>query len=76
MSDPLSEPLFSICVPQFNRTSFLLQSLDRLRDQVNTDFEVCISDGGSTDGRAAKSLSFFKAQGCDTNTSAAAIGTL
>lgn len=42
---------FSICIPQFNRTSFLKVSLARLREQTMNDFEICISDGGSTDSR-------------------------
>src|SRR5689334_7436997 len=44
-------PLFSICIPQYNRTSFLLVLLESLRAQTWRDFEICISDGGSTDGR-------------------------
>jgi len=63
MSDPANEPLFSICIPQFNRTSFLLQSLGRLRDQMIADFEVCISDGGSTDGRDREILEFLQSSG-------------
>jgi glycosyltransferase involved in cell wall biosynthesis len=63
MSDPANEPLFSICIPQFNRTSFLLQSLGRLCDQVTADFEVCISDGGSTDGRHREILEFLQSSG-------------
>jgi len=57
------EPLFSVCVPQFNRTSFLLRSLERLRSQSAPDFEVCISDGGSTDGRAQEIVGFLRDSG-------------
>ena len=55
--------LFSICIPQFNRTSFLLRSLKRLRDQMRADFEVCISDGGSADGRAKEISGFLQNSG-------------
>ena len=44
-------PLFSVCIPQFNRTSFLLELLRSIDSQTCRDVEVCISDGGSTDGR-------------------------
>jgi len=47
----LGMPLFSICVPQYNRTSFLLKCLESFLTQTFQDFEVCISDGGSTDSR-------------------------
>jgi len=67
MSDPANEPLFSICIPQFNRTSFLLRSVESLRDQSNADFEVCISDGGSTDGRDREILNFLQRSGMPHN---------
>lgn len=44
-------PFFSICIPQYNRTSFLIEALRVLAAQTFTDFEVCISDDCSTDGR-------------------------
>jgi len=40
----------SICIPQYNRTNFLIESLRSFSKQLFKDFEVCISDGGSTDG--------------------------
>ena len=43
-------PYFSICIPQYNRTQFLLESLNSIAEQSFRDFELCISDGGSTDG--------------------------
>jgi len=55
--------LLSICIPQFNRTSFLLKSLQRLREQTSNAFEVCISDGGSTDGRAPEIAGFLRDSG-------------
>src|SRR2546427_166085 len=55
----LSSPLFSLCVPQFNRTSFLLKCLESFRLQTFQNFEVCVSDGGSTDGRKEEILDFL-----------------
>jgi glycosyltransferase involved in cell wall biosynthesis len=63
MSGFVGEPLFSVCIPQFNRSSFLLQSLNRLQEQTGADFEVCISDGGSTDGRAQEIVGFLRDSG-------------
>ena len=60
MSRSVRRPLFSICVPQFNRTSFLLKSLERLRSQMSAEFEICISDGGSTDGRTREVSEFLQ----------------
>jgi glycosyltransferase involved in cell wall biosynthesis len=50
----MNGPLFSICIPQFNRTSFLIHALKAACDQSFVEFEVCISDGGSTDRREAE----------------------
>lgn len=47
----MNQPFFSICIPQYNRTSFLIEACRRLRTQTFDDFEVCISDDRSTDGR-------------------------
>ena len=47
----MQSPFFSICIPQYNRTSFLIEALRVLATQTFTDFEVCISDDCSTDGR-------------------------
>ncbi len=44
-------PFFSVCIPQYNRTSFLIRQCEILKKQTFKDFEICISDGGSTDGR-------------------------
>jgi len=44
-------PYFSICIPQYNRTSFLLELIDSLVEQTFENFEVCISDDRSPDGR-------------------------
>ena len=51
--------LFSICIPQYDRTSFLLRALESIREQTFNDFEICISDGGSTDGRAHELIAWL-----------------
>jgi hypothetical protein len=44
-------PFFSICIPQHNRTSFLIEACRHLKAQTCQDFEICIADDCSTDGR-------------------------
>src|SRR5438105_2928907 len=44
-------PFFSICIPQYGRTSFLLRAIDSFAEQTFRDFEVCISDDVSPDRR-------------------------
>ena len=58
-----SRPLFSICIPQHNRTSFLLEACRSLDLQLWRDFEVCISDDRSTEGREAEVLDFLHGSG-------------
>src|ERR1700680_3731619 len=53
-------PFFSICVPQYNRTSFLMEACRSLKRQTCQDFEVCISDDCSTDGRAEELQEFLR----------------
>lgn len=62
---PLSkvDPFFSVCIPQYNRTSFLLRALEAFGSQSFTDFEVCISDGRSTDGRTRELVQFLQESG-------------
>jgi hypothetical protein len=60
---PAARPFFSICIPQYNRTSFLLHALERLKEQTSRNFEVCISDDSSTDGRADELVRFLDASG-------------
>ncbi len=52
----VEKPFFSICIPQYNRTSFLIASCRLLDCQESRNFEVCISDDCSTDGREAELL--------------------
>ena len=56
----LDFPLFSICIPQYNRTSFLLRELDSFREQTFRNFEVCISDDCSNDGRTGELLDYLR----------------
>jgi glycosyltransferase involved in cell wall biosynthesis len=59
------ELFFSICIPQYNRTSFLLESLKVLKDQTFRDFEVCISDDRSPDGRQKEIMDYLEASGLE-----------
>jgi len=54
------EPFFSICIPQHNRTSFLLECLRSIASQTCRDVEVCISDDCSTDGRQSEVQDFLQ----------------
>jgi len=56
-------PFFSICIPQYNRTSFLIAACRTLEMQTFRDFEVCISDDCSNDGREAELLDYLKSSG-------------
>jgi hypothetical protein len=44
-------PFFSICIPQHNRTSFIVEAIGSIARQRFRDCEICVSDDGSTDGR-------------------------
>jgi hypothetical protein len=52
-------PFFSVCIPQYNRTSFLIEACLVLRQQTFQDFELCISDDCSTDGRSDELRQFL-----------------
>ena len=54
---------FSVCVPQYNRTSFLLKAMTSFKRQTFKNFEICVSDGGSTDNRWTEIVDFLKASG-------------
>jgi glycosyltransferase involved in cell wall biosynthesis len=56
----IKKPFFSICIPQHNRTSFLLKACESLLVQTFKDFELCISDDCSTDGREDELLGFLE----------------
>jgi glycosyltransferase involved in cell wall biosynthesis len=58
-----AKPFLSICVPQYNRTSFLLAACRSIAAQEFRDFELCISDDRSTDGRAAELIEYLRSSG-------------
>jgi glycosyltransferase involved in cell wall biosynthesis len=58
-------PIFSICIPQYNRSSFLLEACKSLVTQRFPFFELCISDDRSTDGREDELISFLRASELD-----------
>jgi glycosyltransferase involved in cell wall biosynthesis len=58
-----ARPFFSVCIPQYNRTSFLIEACRTLEAQIFRDFEVCISDDCSNDGREADLLSYLESSG-------------
>lgn len=60
---PADSPFFSVCIPQHNRTSFLLAALASLAAQSFRDFELCISDDCSTDGREKEITQFLESSG-------------
>jgi hypothetical protein len=61
----LSSPLVSVCIPQFNRTNFLIESLGWLDAQSFRDFEVCIADDCSDDGGSPRLLAALEGSGLD-----------
>jgi len=56
----IDAPYFSICIPQYNRTSFLLKLLQSLDEQTFDRYEVCISDDRSPDGRQDEVIKFLE----------------
>jgi glycosyltransferase involved in cell wall biosynthesis len=62
-SDTAAAPYFSICIPQYNRTDFLLEAIRSFAVQDFQDFEVCISDGGSTDAGTDRIEAALKTHG-------------
>jgi Glycosyl transferase family 2 len=58
-----TRPYFSICIPQHNRTSFLIEVCRSLDAQRFREFEVCISDDRSTDGRQQELLEYLHGSG-------------
>jgi glycosyltransferase involved in cell wall biosynthesis len=56
----LRDPFFSICIPQYNRTDFLIAACETFASQKFRNFEVCISDDCSNDGKERALLSNLK----------------
>ncbi len=59
----VTRPFFSVCIPQYDRTSFVIESCKSLGGQTFKDFEVCISDDCSTDGREKELLGVLEDMG-------------
>jgi glycosyltransferase involved in cell wall biosynthesis len=59
----VDEFFFSICIPQYNRTSFLIEACNSLAEQTFKNFEVCISDDCSTDGKEEQLLRYLGQSG-------------
>jgi glycosyltransferase involved in cell wall biosynthesis len=60
---PIETPFFSICIPQYNRTALLIEACKTLAEQTFNNFEVCISDDSSTDGKEEDLLTFLQQSG-------------
>lgn len=56
-------PFFSICIPQYNRTRFLIEGLLWVARQSFRDVEVVISDDRSTDGLEQELLACLRDSG-------------
>lgn len=56
-------PYFSICIPQYNRTDFLIAACHTFASQTFRDFELCISDDLSDDGKASELLAYLEQSG-------------
>jgi glycosyltransferase involved in cell wall biosynthesis len=54
-----SQPFFSICIPQHNRTGLLIEALKVVEQQSFKDVEVCISEDCSTDGRQQEIVDYL-----------------
>lgn len=59
----LERPFFSICIPQYNRTSFLIEACKVLASQMFKNFEICISDDKSNDGCQEQLIDYLKSSG-------------
>ena len=46
----MSEPKGSVCLPCFNRQDYTCEAIESVLNQTFNDFELIISDNGSTDG--------------------------
>lgn len=56
-------PFLSICIPQYNRTSYLIEACKVLAQQTFQDFEICISDDRSTDGKEQDLIDYLNNSG-------------
>jgi hypothetical protein len=58
-----TRPFFSICIPQYNRTDFLVKACMTFLAQRFKDFELCISDDCSNDGKELSLLECLRRSG-------------
>ncbi|MFH1868859.1 MAG: glycosyltransferase [Candidatus Omnitrophota bacterium] len=59
----IDSPFFSVCIPQYNRTHFLIEACKVLSQQTFKDFEVCIADDRSTDKRERELIDYLEGSG-------------
>jgi hypothetical protein len=60
---PGFKPFFSICIPQYNRTDFLIKACQSFSSQDFDDFEICISDDCSNDLKELELLNYLRKSG-------------
>jgi GT2 family glycosyltransferase len=53
-------PLVSVCIPTYNGEKYILEALDSLKFQTFNDFDVLISDDGSSDNTLNLVHNFFR----------------
>lgn len=54
------EPLFSVCIPNFNYASYMDITLRSLKEQSYTNFDIAISDNASTDNSVSVIEKYIK----------------
>jgi glycosyltransferase involved in cell wall biosynthesis len=59
-----TKPKVSVCLPVLDGMPYINECLNSIADQEFEDFEVCILDGGSTDG-TVEAIERFKSKGYD-----------
>ncbi|MBD2552241.1 glycosyltransferase family 2 protein [Limnothrix sp. FACHB-708] len=61
MSTTEKLPLISICIPLFNKVEFFRQTVESILSQTYENFEIVISDNGSSDGSSELALEYASA---------------
>jgi hypothetical protein len=57
------KPFFSICIPQYNRTDFLIKACQSFSYQDFNNFEICVSDDCSNDMKESELLDYLRKSG-------------